>query len=267
MIAYIVWNVRPELVSVGPLTVRWYGVLFAILFWAGFLIVRWQFRSEGKNEEDLSQLLTHLVLGTIIGARLGHCLFYEPGYYLSHPWDIPKVWEGGLASHGGALGVLFALWLYCRKRPDQPYLWLLDRICVPTALAGCLIRLGNLFNSEILGNPTQMPWGFVFVRVDAVARHPVQLYEATAYAATFVVLLLMYRRWRAQTPVGWLVGWFLVLVFSARFLLEFFKEEQAAYGQSSPLHVGQWLSIPFIGAGLFLIARARRRNAGRPAQT
>jgi phosphatidylglycerol---prolipoprotein diacylglyceryl transferase len=256
VIAYIYWSVHPELLHMGPLAVRWYGMLFALLFWIGFLMVRWQFQIENKDENTLGSLLTHLVVGTIVGARLGHCLFYEPGYYLSHPLDIVKIWEGGLASHGGAMGVLVALYLYCRRHPDQPYLWLLDRIAVPTALGACLIRQGNLFNSEILGLPTHVPWAFVFTRVDMVPRHPVQLYESIAYAFIFGVLLLLHRHFRARTPSGLLLGSFLVSVFTARFFLEFVKEPQEAYAQNSPLSVGQWLSLPFVAAGAFLLWRA-----------
>ena len=254
--AYIHWAVRPELVHFGPITVRWYGLFFAILFLLGYAIAHWQYRIEGKDIRSLDTLLVYVIAGTIVGARLGHCLFYDPAYYLSHPIEILKIWEGGLASHGGALGVLVALYLYCRRRPDQPYLWLLDRVVVPTAVGGCLIRLGNLFNSEILGQPTRVPWAIVFQRVDNVPRHPAQLYESVAYALVFAVLLLLYNRLRAQTPRGLLLGLFLVSVFTFRFLIEFVKERQAAYEQNLPLSVGQLLSLPFILTGVILVWRA-----------
>jgi prolipoprotein diacylglyceryl transferase len=246
--------------QLGPLTVRWYGVLFAVLFVLGYLIVRWQFRVEGKDQRSLDSLLVYMVLGTIVGARLGHCLFYDPVYYFHHPFEVLEVWQGGLASHGGAVGILIALYLYTRRWPGQPYLWLLDRIVVPTALGGCLIRLGNLFNSEILGGPTRVPWAFVFARVDAVPRHPAQLYESLAYALVFIVLFVVYWRLRARTPQGLLLGLFLVSVFTFRFLIEFVKERQAAYEQNLPLSVGQWLSIPFVLAGLVLLWRAVREK-------
>ncbi len=260
----IYWDVRPELVQLGPITVRWYGLFFAILFAIGYLIARWQFRLEHKDLNTLDSLLVYMIVGTIVGARLGHCLFYDPGYYLRHPMEILRVWEGGLASHGGALGVLLAIYLYCRRHPDQPYLWLLDRVVVPTALGGSLIRLGNLFNSEILGDPTHLPWAFVFLRVDRVPRHPAQLYESVSYALIFVGLLLVYRKFRERTPRGLLVGLFLVSVFTMRFLIEFVKERQASYESNLPLSVGQWLSIPFIVAGLVLLWRARRPQNVRP---
>jgi prolipoprotein diacylglyceryl transferase len=254
--AYFYWNVQPEIFQLGPLAVRWYGVLLALLFAVGYLLGRWMFQTEHKNAQNLDTLLVYLIAGTIIGARLGHCLFYDPIYYWHHPLEMVEVWKGGLASHGGALGVLIALLLYSRRHPDQPYLWLLDRVVVATALGGALIRLGNLFNSEIVGNPTTVPWAFVFARNDAVPRHPAQLYEAAAYLVVFVCLLLMYRRLRAKTPQGLLVGVFLVTVFAARFLIEFVKERQASYEQNLPLSVGQWLSIPFLIAGVVLIWRA-----------
>lgn len=258
--AFIVWNVRPELFQLGPLTLRWYGLFFAVLFTLGYVMVRWQFQIEKRDTSHLDLLLMYLVAGTIIGARLGHVFVYEPDYYLRNPLQIPAVWQGGLASHGGAAGVLIAVWLFCR-RYRYSYLWLLDRIAVPTALAGFFIRMGNLFNSEILGRPSEVPWAFVFRRVDDLPRHPAQLYEALAYLLAFVVLLALYRRWKSATPRGVLLGGFLVLVFLARFLIEFVKERHAAYEQALPLSMGQWLSLPFVLAGLWLIWRSR---AARP---
>lgn len=254
-LSYVYWDVRPELFRLGPLGVRWYGLFFAILFAIGLLIVRWQFRLEHKDETSLDKLLLYMIVGTIVGARLGHCLFYDPIYYFHHPLETIEIWQGGLASHGGAAGILVSLYFYTRCRPDQPYLWLLDRIVVPTAMGGSLIRLGNLFNSEILGTPTHVPWAFVFERVDSVPRHPVQLYESFAYALIFIVLLRVYWRLRAQTPRGLLLGLFLVNVFTFRFFIEFLKEHQAAYGYHFPLKVGQWLSIPLIVAGVVLLWR------------
>lgn len=243
------------MLRLGPLVFRWYGLLFALGFYFGFLIVRWQFRIEGKNENDLNALLLYLLVGALAGARLGHCFLYEPAYYLRHPLEILAFWKGGLASHGGAIGILIALYWYARRRPDQPYLWLLDRIVAPAALAGALIRIGNLFNSEILGRPTHVPWAFVFPLVDSTPRHPVQLYESMAYALIFIVLLRRYARRRAETPRGLLFGLFLALVFTCRFFLEFFKEPQAAYEGNFILTVGQWLSLPLILAGLALLWR------------
>ena len=254
--AYIYWNVRPEIFQLGPFAVRWYGVLFALLFAIGYALGRWQWRIENKDPQTVDTLLVYLIVGTVVGARLGHCLFYEPGYYLHHPMEILQVWKGGLASHGGAIGVMVALYLYSRRHADQPMLWLLDRVALATALGGSLIRLGNLFNSEILGQPTQVPWAFVFARVDAVPRHPAQLYESIAYLLVFIGLMWIYWRMRGTTPHGLLTGIFFVTVFVFRFLIEFIKERQADYEQKLPLSVGQLLSIPFIIAGVVLIKRA-----------
>lgn len=256
--AFIVWNVQPELLQLGPFTLRWYGLFFAILFTFGYLVVRWQFRVEGRNTAHLDTLLMYVVAGTVIGARLGHVLFYELEYYARHPLQIVAVWQGGLASHGGAVGVLLAVWLFCRRH-GYSYLWLMDRIAVPTALAGFFIRMGNLFNSEILGRSTEVPWAFVFARVDPLPRHPAQLYEAIAYALVFVVLLVLYVRQKSSTPEGLLLGSFMVLVFASRFLIEFVKERHADYEAQLLLSTGQLLSIPFVVAGGWLIWKAQRR--------
>lgn len=236
-------------------------MLMAAGFLIGFFIVQWMYRVEGKDETHLNSGLVHLLLGAVIGARLGHVLFYEPGYYFANPWLIPAVWKGGLASHGGAIGIFIALWIYTRKHPDQPLMWVLDRVTVPTALAGALIRLGNVFNAEILGRPTDVPWGFIFTRVDNIARHPVQLYEAAAYLVTFGIMLALYLRWKEHTPRGLLAGTFFVLVFGARLVLEFFKERQETYVLPLPLNAGQLLSVPFIIVGAMMIVWAMRRDS------
>ncbi len=254
------WNVSPEILRLGPFALRWYGVCFALAFLLGFFIVQWIYRRELKPERSLDRLLFTMLGGTLVGARLGHCLFYEPAYYLSHPLEILMFWQGGLASHGGLLGIVLALFFYSRLHPDQPYGWLLDRIVIPSALGGFFIRMGNLFNSEILGTATDVPWAFVFARIDDVPRHPAQLYEALAYALIFAVLLKVYRKRGAQTPRGLLTGLFLALVFGVRFLIEFVKIRQAAFGEALPLSMGQLLSIPLILIGVGLIVRAWSRD-------
>lgn len=258
------WNADPALFTLGPLTVRWYGVLFATGFLLGFYIMQWIYRREQKPLAELDHLLLYMLIGTVVGARLGHVLFYDPGYYFSHPLDILKIWEGGLASHGAAIGVLLALFIYQRKYPYASYLWLLDRLSIPAALAGMFIRIGNFMNSEILGTPTGGNWGVVFDRVDPLPRHPVQLYEAAAYAFIFVVLFVLYRRPTIRARTGVLIGTLLSLVFLARFLLEFIKTRQAAYEANFEISVGQWLSIPFMLLGVALLvyafsARAKAR--------
>lgn len=256
LFSYIYWDVDPTLFTAGPFTVRWYGLLFALGFFVGFLIMRSVYRREGKPEEDLDPLLLYMLAGTIVGARLGHVFFYHPEFYLSHPVEILRIWKGGLASHGGALGILTALYLYSRRHLDQPYLWLLDRMAIPVALAGSLIRLGNVFNSEILGKAADVPWAFIFARIDQVPRHPVQLYESLAYLLIFAGLLLIYKRKGPRVSTGLLSGLFLVAVFAARFFLEFFKVRQASFGGELPLSMGQLLSVPLVFVGGVLVWRA-----------
>ena len=261
LLSYIDWNVSPVLLPLGPMALRWYSLCFLATFVIGFYIMRDVFRSEGKSEEDLNSLVNYMVLGTLIGARLGHCLFYDPGFYLSNPLEIVKFWHGtsfgisGLSSHGGALGIFSALYIYTRKR-EIPYIWILDRIVIPTALGGLFIRLGNLFNSEIVGIPTEVPWAFVFTRIDNLPRHPAQLYESLGYGLIFVMLYTLYRRLRRESPDGLLLGLFTLFAFAYRFFIEFVKERQANYGQDLPLSVGQLLSVPLVILGIFLIARA-----------
>lgn len=255
------WNVNPVLIQIGPLTVRWYGIFFAAAFLAGYTIMQWIYRQEGRPEIEVESLFAYMFIGVLLGARLGHCLFYDPAFYLKHPIEILKIWEGGLASHGAALGILASLFAFTRSAGRPSYLWLLDRIVLPVALAGFFIRIGNFFNSEIVGIPTTRSWAVVFESVDAVPRHAVQLYEAAAYGIIFALLILAYRCRRIASRQGVLLGMFLVLVFSVRFFLEFLKTRQAAYEASLALSVGQWLSIPFVALGLILLARSfKSRN-------
>lgn len=251
-----IWDVGPELLNAGPVTIRWYGLLFATAFFLGFLYMRYVFQRENKPVESLDSLLIYMMVSTIVGARLGHCLFYEPGYYLSNPIEILKVWRGGLASHGAAIGILTGMYLYSKKQRKQPYLWLIDRVVIPISLAGCLIRLGNFFNSEIIGIPTEKSWGVVFTRIDNLARHPAQLYESVSYLLIFLFLNATYRRLGEKTPRGLMLGLFLVLVFTARFLIEIVKVRQAAFAEGLPLSMGQLLSIPAVLAGMFLLYSA-----------
>jgi prolipoprotein diacylglyceryl transferase len=254
--AYIHWNVDPTLFRLGPLAPRWYGLLFASGFLIGFYIMRGVFMREGKPERDLDALLLYLLGGTVIGARLGHILFYAPTYYFQNPLEIPQIWEGGLASHGGLIGVPLAVWLYARSRDEQPFLWLLDRLSVPIALTGAFIRLGNLFNSEILGVRTDVAWAFVFERVDDVPRHPAQLYESIAYFGIFLALRALYKRRGPDLPQGLLTGWFLVGVFGIRSIIELVKVRQAHFPLDVPLSMGQLLSLPVIAVGAWLLVRA-----------
>ena len=262
LLAIVRWDVSPELFTAGPFHIRWYGALFATAFFTGYLLMRSIYRKEGKPEQDLGDLMVYAIVGALVGARLAHCIFYSPRFYAAHPLEVFEIWKGGLASHGGAMGMIVATWLYSKRHPSQPCLWLLDRIGIAAALGGVFIRIGNLFNSEILGRPTTLAWAFVFLRVDDVPRHPVQLYEAAGYLLIFLVLLAVYRS-RSTRPPGFLLGLFFVLLFGFRFGIEFLKEPQEDY--SSPLSIvtGQWLSVPFIAIGIWLMWKAGRRP--RPA--
>jgi prolipoprotein diacylglyceryl transferase len=251
------WAPSPEIFSIGPIHIRYYSVLFVSGFIIGYYIFVKFFKREGLPIEILDMLLYTLLGSAVIGARLGHCLFYEPEYYLARPLEIFKVWEGGLASHGGAIAILISIWYYVKKygrKYDFDYMWLLDRIAVATPLAGALIRLGNLMNSEIYGNPTDLPWGFVFLlRGETIAKHPTQLYEALAYLVTFAVLMLLYFKALPKLKRGTLFGLFFIGIFGSRFFIEFVKEPQVAFEQGMTLNMGQWLSIPLVLMGVAIM--------------
>ncbi len=261
VVAYLHWDINRVLFELGPIKIRYYGLFFTAGFICGYLLLRWIFRTEKKNIDDVESLLIYMVIGTIIGARLGHCLFYNPAYFFEDPIRFLQIWHGGLASHGAAIGITLSAWLYSRKHTDQPLLWLLDRLAIPVALAGFFIRIGNFFNSEILGRASDVPWAVVFVNglglkspaEQMMPRHPVMLYESFCYGCIFLVLILLYRKYRAETPHGLLIGIFFIMVFSARFILEFYKMRQAEFAQTLPLSVGQMLSIPLVIAGILLL--------------
>jgi prolipoprotein diacylglyceryl transferase len=253
------WQFDPIALHVGPLQLHWYGVLFALAFVLGQQLLAWCYRREDYDSQALDSLMPWALIGTVLGARLAHCLIYDPAYYLSQPLAILRVWEGGLASHGGALGLMLALWLYSRRHPQPGFAWLLDRIALPAALGGALVRCANFLNSEILGRPTGGDWGVVFAAIDPLPRHPVQLYEAGAYLLIAALLWTVYRRHGRATPSGLLAGLFLLTVFAARALLETLKTPQAAYESGFAVSVGQWLSLPLMALGLWLVWRAKRR--------
>lgn len=250
--AYLIWNVDPEIFRLGPLAPRWYGILFALGFALGYMIMVQIYRNERRPKENLSSLFLYIFLGTLIGARLGHVLFYQPDYYLARPWEILMIWQGGLASHGGFIGVLIALYLYLKKYREMSFLELGDRLVIASLPAAGLIRIGNFFNSEILGVPTNLPWAIIFLRVDDVPRHPAMLYEALSYLLVFAILYSAYWKTEIIKIPGRILGAAFVACFTARFLIEFVKEEQVSFEQGMLLNLGQLLSIPFIfiGAGL-----------------
>lgn len=259
---HFIWNVNPNILEFGAVQLRWYGVLFVGSFFLGLMILQWIYKREKKNPSVLDNLLIYVMVGAVVGARLMHCFAYEPEFYLSHPLEILKVWKGGLASHGGLAGVLLSLYVFS-KRYNTSYLWLLSRIAIPGALTAAFVRFGNLFNSEILGLPSELPWAIIFKRVDLVPRHPVQLYEAFAYLIIFVILIIIYRKVSPIFATKILPGIFLVLVFTARFFIEYTKTKQEAYTIDLPFSAGQMLSIPYIVLGVvWLIWAFRSRRKG-----
>ena len=258
----IPWDVNPEIFRIGSFAVRWYGLLFASSFLFGYLILTRVFKNENLSESVLDRLTVYMAIGVIVGARLGHCLFYEPGYYLSHPLEILKIWHGGLASHGASIGILIALWLFVRKE-KKDYTWVIDRIAIVVALSGFFIRMGNLMNSEIYGIETTVPWGFVFLRNGETApKHPTQIYEALSYLFIFVLLYRIYWRKKGEYIQGLLISLTLILIFTFRFFVEFLKEDQVSFESGMVLNMGQLLSIPFIIAGfiwLYVSLKQKKR--------
>jgi prolipoprotein diacylglyceryl transferase len=225
------------------------------------------YQREGRDPRSLSDLLIYLMLGTIIGARLGHVLFYQPDYYLARPWEILMLWRGGLSSHGGFAGVMIALYLFLKKHPDMRFIELADRLTLCCLPAAALIRIGNFFNSEILGTPSSLPWAVVFARVDDIPRHPAMLYEAAAYLIVFAALDWAYWKTAIIQFPGRLFGAALAVCFLARFMIEFVKENQVLFERSLPLNMGQLLSLPFVFTGVYLLYSSGKMPRNRAARS
>ena len=261
------WHVDPVLFQVGPVQVRWYSLLFISGFILGWFIFKYYCRREKISEKMLDPLLYTLLIATIVGARLGHCLFYQPDYYLGSWkgfWEIFMPWKGGLASHGGAIAIILAMWWFASKygkRYGIDFMWLLDHLVIAVAFAGCFIRLGNLFNSEIYGDVTSLPWGFIFEnRGETVPKHPTQLYEAFSYLILGLVMWSLYKKKLDKLPKGFFFGLFLVGCFGMRFLIEFIKEPQVGFEESMALNMGQLLSLPFIIIGIVALVLAYKKK-------
>lgn len=269
---FITWDVDPEIVNIFGISIRYYGLLFiGGLILAG-IVLKWMLPGTRLTVTDLERFSVYAVLGVFFGARLGHCLFYEPLYFFHNPLEIllPVARDAhgtyhftgyqGLASHGGVIGMIIALLLYARSA-RQNFVYTLDMVAVVAPLTGCFIRFANLMNSEIIGSPTDVSWAFIFVREDMLPRHPAQLYEAAAYLLIFFFnLFFLYRRHKNHTGTGFFTGWTMFLVFTARFMIEFVKERQVAFEGEMTLDMGQWLSVPFIALGVGLVVRAIRKN-------
>ncbi|MFP4505981.1 MAG: prolipoprotein diacylglyceryl transferase [Cyclobacteriaceae bacterium] len=260
MITYIIWDVEPGIFE-GVEFLRWYSVSWVLGMLLGYKIMLDMYKSEGIPPAELDTLVTYVMLGGILGARLGHVLFYDPIYYLNNPVEILPIkinptfqFTGlaGLASHGGVFGALFALYLYHRKY-KRNYIWMLDRLIIAGAALGGCIRLGNLMNSEIIGIPSQLPWAFVFARVDDIPRHPAQLYEAVFYLGISTTLYFIWKSKRFYAHNGFIIGLGMTLIFAQRFIIEFLKENQVSFEENLALNMGQTLSIPLVFSGIILL--------------
>ena len=265
---FINWHVSPEILAIGPISLRWYSILFVSGFILGWFIFKKFFIREGVPVQLLDPLLYTLLIGTIVGARLGHCLFYQPDYYLGSWqgfWEIFMPWKGGLASHGGTIALFIAMIWFARhygRKHDFDFLWIMDHLAIAVCFAACFIRLGNLFNSEIYGDVTSLPWGFVFeLRGETLPKHPTQLYEALSYFLLGVVLTLLYKYKAEKMYRGTFIGVFFIVLFGMRFLIEFIKEPQVGFENDMVLNMGQWLSIPFIlmGIGMLIYAFIKKQ--------
>jgi prolipoprotein diacylglyceryl transferase len=287
LLNYILWD--PDLIAfklgpiplLGTIAVRWYGLLWVIGLTLAYLVVKRLYKEQKIKDEYFDPLFIYCFLGILIGARLGHCIFYEPDYFLTSGKGLIEMilpirmgddgsWLGqtfgfhiigyaGLASHGGTLGLMIALWMYVRK--TKLGIWtVLDNIAIATGTTACFIRLGNLMNSEIIGKVTDVPWAFIFERVDAVPRHPGQLYEAIAYAILFVIMWQLHKKMPEKIGTGWYFGFCLTYIFTFRFFIEYTKEIQEAFEASLPIDMGQILSIPFIILGAYCMIRAKKKT-------
>lgn len=271
MLLSVTWNVNPTLFEVFGREVRWYGLLWVIGLIVAVYIVQSIYKKEKLPEKWFDSLFIYMMLGIILGARLGHCLFYQPDYYLANPIEILKIWEGGLASHGGVIGIIIAVWLYSKRVTKKSMLWTFDRVMVPTGFTAGMIRLGNLMNHEIYGSVTEKPWGFKFIDnvnqwmhgaepIFTEPSHPTQIYEAVIYFLIFAITMHMYWKTNAKDKPGLILGVGIFLIFVARFFIEYIKivqvDSEEAMRDATGLILGQWLSIPFIIWGAWLIFNA-----------
>ncbi len=279
LLNYIVWQPDVEAFHLGPFSVRWYGLMWLIGLVLGYFVVKRLYKEQKIKDELFDPLAIYCFFGILIGARLGHCIFYQPedfltswqgivemifpirlgndGSWLGQTFGFSIIGYAGLASHGGTLGLMIALWLYVKQ--SKLSIWrVLDNIAIATGTTACFIRLGNLMNSEIIGKITDVPWAFIFERVDAVPRHPGQLYEAIAYALLFFIMWALHKKMPEKIGTGWYFGFCLTYIFTFRFFIEYTKEIQEAFEASLPLDMGQILSIPFIILGTYCMIRAKK---------
>jgi phosphatidylglycerol:prolipoprotein diacylglycerol transferase len=269
---YITWDPSPEMFTIPGIDwpVRWYGLLWATALLSAHFVMNRIYKAEGRTNKQLDTLTLYVILGTIVGARLGHCLFYGPLWdvydaqgnpleegYIDHPLNLLKIYEGGLASHGGAIGIIIAVLYYCRKEKESLW-WVFDRLMVVVPLASMFIRFGNLMNSEIIGKPTHSSFGFVFAQIDNLPRYPAQLYEAIFYLFLFILMYWLWKNKREKVGQGFMFGVLLTCMFTLRFFIEFIKENQVEFENDLSLNMGQILSVPFVLIGIYLMLRSRK---------
>ena len=250
----MIWNPDPIFLRLGPLTFRWYGLFFAIGIYLALKVTIELNNKRLINNLSIDSLFNYIFWATIIGARLGHCLFYDFNYYGHYPLKILFLWEGGLASHGALIGIFLAIYLYSKKYKIE-FLKISDLLAAPASIAGACIRIGNFFNSEIIGYKTSLPWGIIFYKVDQISRHPTQLYESTCYLIFFFILMIVFNNKKYSLPTGKMTGLYLLVTFLIRFFVEFLKLPQSHFENSMTLNMGQLLSIPLICIGTFLYFR------------
>lgn len=271
MLAEITWSVHPVIFQLGSFGLRWYALMFIIGFFIGIKIMEWVYRRENLDPERVYYLFLACFIGTLVGARLGHCFFYDPAYYLANPAEIFKTWKGGLASHGGTIGVILCV-MYYAKKDRLANLWLLDRLSIAVAPVAALIRMGNLFNHEIYGHETALPWGTRFVQnihqwemgaepIYCNPSHPTQVYEALAYLGVFLMCWYLYKYTLAGQHRGVIFGAFLCGIFGSRFFIEYLKNVQEAFEEGMLLDMGQLLSVPFVLLGAWLIWHGMKSDA------
>ena len=274
LLLYIQWNPSLEAFSIGSFSFRWYSLCWLIGLALAYFVVKKLYKEQKIKDELFDPLFIYCFLGILIGARLGHCIFYQPDYFLTSFKGFVEMllpihftadggWKmtgyAGLASHGGTAGLMLALWLYTKR--TKLSLWtVLDNIAIATGTTACFIRLGNLMNSEIIGKATDVPWAFIFEKVDMLPRHPGQLYEAIAYALLFVIMWALHKKWPEKIGTGWYFGFCLTYIFTFRFFIEYTKEIQEAFEASLPIDMGQILSIPFVVLGAWCMLRAKAKQ-------
>ncbi|MFW5892600.1 MAG: prolipoprotein diacylglyceryl transferase [Bacteroidota bacterium] len=270
----VTWEVSPVIFSLGPISVRWYGLFWALSFYIGYELLATIFKKENVGQKELDSLLIHIAIGSVLGARLGHCFFYDFDYYIANPIEVLYIWQGGLASHGGAIGILLAMLRFYKRKSSKSFFWTVDRMLIPVALAAFFIRMGNMMNHEIYGYETSLPWGFKFIDnlyawmegaepVFTSPRHPTGIYEGIGYLFVFFSMLWMYFKKMPRLYEGFLTGYFLITLFTWRFLVEYLKEVQSAFEENLPINMGQILSIPMVlmGIGILVYAFKNKKPA------